>query len=149
MTGISSPTPTPTRKLTRQATAIAPRSNLPPPTTYPKPKPDATKGHTRVLDETLMDPTPHCLVFGMPIVLYCERCPGYVGAEGFGDMRLNILQTSADPEIEKEILHRHNYKERVFMLIPAQQYAASNALKEFLNQHRSEMSTLEIRLRER
>ncbi|ETW10527.1 hypothetical protein, variant 1 [Aphanomyces invadans] len=106
------------------------------------------------------DPRQHCLLFGLPIVLYNQQLPGYVGAEGFGDLRVTLLKTSrqhvrpADSssldsvDVDNELV-RHNFNERVFVVVPAQQHAASTALRKYLADHDADpMSALESRLRE-
>ncbi|RQM20907.1 hypothetical protein B5M09_010202, partial [Aphanomyces astaci] len=132
-------------------------------TTFGSPSADTT---SRIV-EAGQDPRQHCLLFGLPIVLFNQQLPGYVGAEGFGDLRVTLLKTSARPlrssgaasstdgdndddaEIDVELI-KHNFNERVFVVLPAQQHAASTALQKYLIDHESDPSSaLEIRLRER
>ncbi|KAF0687294.1 Aste57867_20960 [Aphanomyces stellatus] len=113
--------------------------------------------HTRILDGG-EDPTQHCLLFGLPIVLFNEHLPGYVGAEGFGDLRVNVLATMTHRSVVEE-LAKHNFKERVFVVMPAQQHAASTALLKYLTEQHQQLqaagegyastpTALETRLRE-
>ncbi|RHY12114.1 hypothetical protein DYB36_009918, partial [Aphanomyces astaci] len=132
-------------------------------TTFGSPSADTT---SRIV-EAGQDPRQHCLLFGLPIVLFNQQLPGYVGAEGFGDLRVTLLKTSTRPlrssgaasstdgdndddaEIDVELI-KHNFNERVFVVLPAQQHAASTALQKYLIDHEPDPSSaLEIRLRER
>ncbi|RHY28978.1 hypothetical protein DYB32_005561 [Aphanomyces invadans] len=52
-------------------------------------------------------------------------------------------------DVDNELV-RHNFNERVFVVVPAQQHAASTALRKYLADHDADpMSALESRLRER
>ncbi|RHZ15610.1 hypothetical protein DYB26_013055 [Aphanomyces astaci] len=62
-------------------------------TTFGSPSADTT---SRIV-EAGQDPRQHCLLFGLPIVLFNQQLPGYVGAEGFGDLRVTLLKTSTRP----------------------------------------------------
>ncbi|OQR93909.1 inositol 1,4,5-trisphosphate receptor type 1 isoform 1, partial [Achlya hypogyna] len=79
---------------------------------------------------------------------------GYVGAEGFGDPRINVLAIKPglppDTTDVDNDLAKHNFKERVFMLVPPQQHTAAAALAKHLEAHPNgvPMSPVEARLRE-
>ena len=95
------------------------------------------------------------LRFGSVLSIFSSAVPGYVGGEGFGNPGLNVIQSQLDFSAveDSSSMSLQNFHERLFEVVPAQQYVAAAALTAYYKEHPemvevNERSLMELRLRE-